>query len=50
MKVFTIGRSSSNDIVLNDSYVWSYHCQIVQHDNCAFSLVEKTSDSGFETS
>ena len=31
MKVITIGRSSKNNIVINDPYVGRHHCQIVEN-------------------
>lgn len=46
MKVLTIGRSSDNDIVVNDPYVGRHHCQIVQHDNGSFSLIDLDSTNG----
>lgn len=46
MKVLTIGRCSDNDIVVNDPYVGRHHCQIVQHDNGSFSLIDLDSTNG----
>ena len=46
MKVITIGRSSANDIIINDRQVSRHHCQIVQHDNGAYSLVDFGSTNG----
>ena len=30
MKKITIGRNSSNDIVINDTMVSRFHCEIIQ--------------------
>lgn len=46
MKVITIGRSSENDVVLNDIKASRVHCQIVQHDNGSFSVVDFGSTNG----
>lgn len=46
MKVITIGRESDNDVVINDSLVGRYHCQIVQHDDGRFSIVDLKSKNG----
>ena len=46
MKVVSIGRSSQNDIVINDSFVGRSHLQIVQHDNGTFTLTDLNSING----
>ncbi len=46
MEVITIGRSSENNITVNDSQVSRHHCQIVQHDNGTYSLVDFGSTNG----
>lgn len=46
MKVITIGRSSQNEITINDPKVSRYHCQIVQHDDGSFSLSDFGSTNG----
>ena len=46
MKVITVGRSSDNDIVVNDSKASRYHLQIIQHDNGDFSLSDFGSTNG----
>lgn len=46
MKVVTIGRSSKNDIRFDDPYVGRHHCQIIQHDNGTFSIVDLNSTNG----
>ena len=46
MKVITIGRSSQNDITVNDSKVSRHHCQIIQHDDGNFSLSDFGSTNG----
>ncbi len=46
IKVVTIGRSSENDVVLNDIKASRVHCQIVQHDNGSFSVVDFGSTNG----
>lgn len=46
MKVITIGRSSQNDVTINDSKVSRHHCQIIQHDDRSFSLSEFGSTNG----
>ena len=46
MKVITIGRSSENDISINDPKVSRHHCQIVQFDNGAFGVVDFDSTNG----
>lgn len=46
MRVITIGRSSENEITLNDGSVSRHHCQIVQNDNGTFSIVDFGSTNG----
>lgn len=46
MKVVTIGRSSQNEVTINDSKVSRHHCQIIQHDNGSFSLSDFGSTNG----
>lgn len=46
MRIITIGRSSSNDIKLDDPYVGRHHCQIVQQDNGTYSIVDLNSTNG----
>lgn len=46
MKVVTIGRSRDNDVCINDPYVGRHHCQIVQHDNGMFTIVDMNSTNG----
>jgi len=46
MKVVTIGRSSENDIAINDPKVSRHHCQIVQFDNGTFGIVDFDSTNG----
>ncbi len=46
MKVITIGRSSQNDISVNDPKVSRHHCQIVQYDNGTFGIVDFGSKNG----
>lgn len=46
MKIITIGRSSSNDINLNDSLVSRTHCQIIQDDSGNFRLIDTNSKNG----
>jgi len=46
MKVVTIGRSSDNTIHEKDPHVSRYHCQITQHDNGAFYLLDRNSENG----
>jgi hypothetical protein len=45
MKVITIGRSSDNDVKINDPYVGRYHCQIVE-DNGSFRLTDLETKNG----
>lgn len=46
MKVITIGRSSNNDIHINDSLVSRTHCQIIQDDDGYFRLIDTNSKNG----
>lgn len=46
MKIVKIGRDVHNDIVINDGYVSSYHCQIMQDDNGALRIVDTGSKNG----
>lgn len=46
MKIVTIGRSSSNDVNINDSLVSRSHCQIIQDDYGNFKLIDTNSRNG----
>lgn len=46
MKVITIGRSSENNIVINDAKVSRTHLQLVQNDNGVCSVVDLSSTNG----
>jgi hypothetical protein len=46
MKVFKIGRSSSNDIVVNDAKVSRMHCQIIIDDSGNYQLIDTNSENG----
>ncbi len=46
MKVITIGRSSDNDICIQDSLVSRTHCQIIQDDNGYFTVIDTNSKNG----
>ena len=46
MKVITIGRSSENNIVINDAKVSRTHLQLVQNDNGICSVVDLNSANG----
>lgn len=46
MKVITIGRSHDNDVRIDDPYVGRHHCQIVQHNNGMFAIVDMNSTNG----
>lgn len=46
MKIIKIGRSSSNDVNINDSLVSRSHCQIIQDDNGNFRLIDTNSKNG----
>lgn len=43
MKVITIGRSSDNNIVINDAKVSRTHLQLVQNDSGICSVVDLNS-------
>ena len=46
MKIIKIGRSSSNDVNINDPLVSRVHCQIIQDDNGNFRLIDTNSSNG----
>lgn len=46
MKVITIGRSSENDIIIEDVKVSRTHLQLVQKDNGSYSVVDLNSANG----
>lgn len=46
MKVVNIGRSSSNDVNINDPHVSRLHCQIIQNDYGDYILIDKNSANG----
>lgn len=46
MKIIKIGRSSSNDIVVNDGKVSRMHCQIIKDDSGNYQLVDTNSENG----
>ena len=46
MRVITIGRSASNDIVIGDAKVSRVHLQLVQNDKGEFSVVDLNSANG----
>ena len=46
MKTIHIGRSSQNDVVINDPSVSRFHCQIIQKDNGDFILYDTNSKNG----
>jgi hypothetical protein len=46
MKVVTIGRSSSCNVVIDDPTVSLNHCQIIQGDNGDFIIVDTNSTNG----
>ena len=46
MRVVTIGRSSSNNIVIDDGQVSRSHCQIIQDNNGNFRLIDANSANG----
>ena len=46
MKVITIGRSTQNDVVINDPYVGRNHLQLIQKDDGAFYVVDFGSKNG----
>lgn len=46
MKVITIGRSSQNNVIINDPKVSRHHCQIVQYDDGSYGIVDFGSTNG----
>jgi pSer/pThr/pTyr-binding forkhead associated (FHA) protein len=46
MKIITIGRHESNEVVINDSNVSRNHLQIIQDDNNNFTAVDLNSTNG----
>ncbi|MBO6051418.1 MAG: CD225/dispanin family protein [Bacteroidales bacterium] len=46
MKIVKIGRSSHNDVVINDDFVSSSHCQIIQDDRGNCTLIDTNSSNG----
>lgn len=46
MKIVTIGRSSTNDVNINDPQVSRAHCQIILDDNGTFRLIDTNSSNG----
>lgn len=46
MKIIKIGRSSRNDVNIDDPLVSRLHCQIIQEDNGNFSLIDNNSRNG----
>ena len=46
MKIIKIGRSSNNDVNINDNLVSRVHCQIIQDDNGNFRLIDTGSKNG----
>ena len=46
MKVITIGRSTQNDVVINDPYVGRNHLQIIQKDDGCFYVADFGSKNG----
>ncbi|MBP5515561.1 MAG: FHA domain-containing protein [Bacteroidales bacterium] len=46
MKVLSVGRGSSNDIVINDPTVSRVHCQLVMHDDGRITLADFGSSNG----
>lgn len=46
MKIINIGRSSDNDICIQDSLVSRVHCQIIQDDNNNFTVIDTNSTNG----
>lgn len=46
MKIVNIGRSSNNDVNINDPLVSRTHCQIIQDDNGNFRLIDVNSKNG----
>ncbi len=46
MRILTIGRSSENNIVINNSQVSRHHAQLVQHDDGKYSIIDLNSTNG----
>lgn len=46
MKIVTIGRDPGNDVVINDSVVSRWHCEIIQDDSGNFLLKDIQSTNG----
>lgn len=46
MRILKIGKSSHNDVVINDPYVSGSHCQIIQDDQGGFTLIDTNSTNG----
>lgn len=46
MKVITVGRSSSNNIVVPDNNVSRTHCQFIQDDNGGYYVMDLNSTNG----
>lgn len=46
MKIVKIGRSSSNDVNIDDKLVSRAHCQIIQDDNGEFTIIDANSLNG----
>ena len=46
MKIIKIGRSSNNDVNVNDRFVSKVHCQIIQDDNGNYRLIDTNSKNG----
>ena len=46
MKIIKIGRSSGNDIVVNDGKVSRMHCQIIEDENGNYLLIDSNSENG----
>ncbi len=46
MEIIKIGRSSQNDVVINDQYVSGSHCQIIKDDKGNFVLIDTNSSNG----
>lgn len=46
MKIIKIGRSSSNDVVIDDNMVSRIHCQIIEDDYGSYRLLDTNSANG----
>ena len=46
MKVLSVGRSSRDDIIINDSAVTRHHLQLILHDDGSCSVVDCNSTNG----